>query len=207
MSAIASLKITTMFAPYEDTTKAFLDFVGSAKVSVDMSIYGFHMPLLTDLLITQHQSGIKVSLILDHTQAAGTAESGEVEKLVAAQVPLLVGTSPVHRAILHSKFTVVDGTHVQHGSWNYSLSSSQQSNDMHFVSDPAYAKAYIDHHNAIRSFILLHEMAMQPRGEVPAAEAIDGYQVAATAADAAAVEAKDEQIAQAAGLEPQGNAA
>lgn len=168
MPATASVSIRTLFAPFDNTTQAFLDFVSGAQKSLDINIYGFHLPALTDMLIAKHKAGARVSLILDHSQEAGRAEQSEVQKLLDAGVPLLIGTSPVHGQILHSKFTVVDGRAVEHGSWNYSLSASLQSNDMHFVEHVEYAAAYLAHHNAIRSFILLHEMAYQPKGEVEA---------------------------------------
>lgn len=173
MAVTASLQIRTLFAPFDDTTAAFLTFVGSAQKSLDINIYGFHLPALTATLIAKHQAGVRVSVILDHSQERGKAEAGEVQKLVEAGVPLLVGTSPVHGQILHSKFTVVDGVSVEHGSWNYSLSASQQSNDMHFVEEaPEYAAEYQRHHDRIRTFILLHEMAYQPDGETQAGAAL-----------------------------------
>lgn len=174
MPATASVAIKTLFAPFDDTTQAFLDFVSGAQKSLDINIYGFHLPALTDVLIAKHKAGVHVSLILDHSQEAGKAEQSEVQKLLDAGVPLLIGTSPVHGQILHSKFTVVDGRAVEHGSWNYSLSASLQSNDMHFVEHVEYAAAYLAHHNAIRSFILLHEMAYQPKDEIaaPAADVL-----------------------------------
>lgn len=166
MGAFAGLSITTLFAPFEDTEGAFLAFVGGARKSIQVLIYGFHLPKLTDALIQAHQRGLDVSIILDHTQAEGKAESSEVQKLVDAGVPLLIGTSPVHRQILHSKFCIVDRKAVEFGSWNYSLSASQQSNTMSFVTDRAYAKTFLQHFNRIRDFITLHEMTLQPADEV-----------------------------------------
>lgn len=180
MTISASLTIRTLFAPFDDTAGEFLRFIQSAQSSIDMQIYGCHLPALTQALIAKHQAGVRVSIILDHTQAEGTAEAGEVQKLVDAGVPLLVGTSPVHHAILHSKFTVIDEQSVEHGSWNYSLSASQQSNDMHYVEGSAeYAAAYLRHHDRIRAFILLHEMAMQPTGATPASAALPTIQAVA----------------------------
>ena len=173
MAATASVSIRTLFAPFDDTTAAFLAFVQSAQRRLDINIYGFHLPALTDVLIAKHQAGVTVSVILDHSQAEGKAEAAQVQKLVDAGVPLLIGTSPVHGQILHSKFTVVDGKAVEHGSWNYSLSASQQSNDMHFVEHAEYAQEYQRHHDRIRAFVLMHDMAYQPAGEVPAAAALD----------------------------------
>lgn len=173
MPVTTSLKVTTLFAPFDDTTTAFLDFIGRAQSSLSMQIYGFHLPKLTDALIAAVTRGVQVRIILDHTQEEGKAEQSEVQRLIAAGIPLLVGTSPVHHAILHSKYTVVDNQSVEHGSWNYSLSASQQSNDMHYVEgSPEYAAAYVAHFDRIRAFILLHEMAMQPQGATPAGAAL-----------------------------------
>src|SRR5260221_4512489 len=110
-----------------------------------------------------------VSLILDHSQEAGRAEGAEVAKLVAAGVPLLVGTSPVHRQILHAKFTVVDSTAVEYGSWNYLLSGRQQSNDLHFSTSGGIAPPYLKDYDTIRPVIVLAQTAMEPASATPAA--------------------------------------
>src|SRR5262249_16677226 len=112
------------------------------------------------------QSGLEVAVILDHSQAQGKSEASEVQRLVDAGVPLLIGTSPVHGQILHSKFTVRDRSAVEFGSWNYSLSASAQSNTMSFVSHRAYARQFLTHFDRVRSFIVLHEAMMQPAHEV-----------------------------------------
>lgn len=167
MAAFAGLTVRTVFSPYEDTTGEFLKFVSSAKKSITVLIYGWHLPAMTDVLIAKHQAGVKVALILDHTQAEGKAESQEVQRLVDAGIPFLIGTSPVHHQILHSKFTIVDGKAVEVGSWNYSLSASQQSNTLTFIESKAYARTFLQHWQHIKAFIQLHEMAIQTQGEAP----------------------------------------
>ncbi len=168
MPATAAVAVRTLFSPFDDTTEEYLAFVQSARQSVFVCIYGFHLPKLTDALIALHNSGVHVSLILDHSQAEGKAESSEVQKLVDAQVPFLIGTSPVHHQILHSKFTVVDELAVESGSWNYSLSASQQSNTMTFVHDTGYARKHLDHYHRLRGFLVLHDMVYQPQHAIEA---------------------------------------
>lgn len=179
MPALASVSVRTLFAPFDQTTQEYLAFVASAKRSLYILIYGMHLPALTDLLIAKHQQGVKVNLILDHSQAAGRAESQEVQRLVDAGIPLLVGTSPVHSQILHTKATIVDEMAVESGSWNYSLSASAQSNTLTFVHDTDYARAYLDHWHRIHGFVTLHDMVYQPKGalpaeDVPAADVLPG---------------------------------
>lgn len=168
MPATASVQVRTLFAPFDQTAQEYLSFVASAKQSVYLLIYGFHLPPLTDLLIAKHKAGVTVNLILDHSQAEGRAESAEVQKLVDAGVPLLIGTSPVHHQILHTKATIIDEHAVESGSWNYSLSASAQSNTLTFVDDHDYARAYLDHWHKIHGFVALHDMVYQPQGAVAA---------------------------------------
>src|SRR5258708_24402830 len=126
MAVSATISERVLFAAFDETAAEFLAFVGSATKSLAINIYGFHLPPLTDLLIAKHRAGVMVSLILDHSQEAGRAEGAEVAKLVAAGVPLLVGTSPVHRQILHAKFTVVGSTAGGDGAEYYSPSAAHQ---------------------------------------------------------------------------------
>ena len=168
MPAEASVAVRTLFAPFDATTEEYLAFVTSAKQSIYVIIYGCHLPALTDLLIAKHTAGVCVNLILDHTQAEGKAEAGEVARLVAAGVPLLIGTSPVHGQILHTKATIIDERAVESGSWNYSLSASQQSNTLTFVTDTDYARAYLDHWHRIYGFVSLHDRIYLPPGAVAA---------------------------------------
>lgn len=168
MPAKASVAVVTLFAPFDDTTTAYLDFLRTARRSVFICIYGFTLAPLVDTLIAQHQAGLRVSLILDHSQAAGVAERAQVARLIAAGVPFCVGVSPVHGQILHSKFTVIDERAVESGSWNYSLSAASQSNTVSFVEDADYARAYLEHFHRLWGFIHLHKMTMQPKGEVMA---------------------------------------
>lgn len=175
MPATASVQVRTLFAPFDQTTDEYLKFVDSAKQSIYIIIYGMHLPSLTQLLLSKHQAGVKVNLILDHSQEQGKAEQQEVQKLVDAGIPLLVGTSPMHGQILHTKATIVDAHAVESGSWNYSLSAALQSNTLTFVDDVEYARAYLDHWHKIHGFVALHDMIYQPKGaieaeDVPAAE-------------------------------------
>jgi|SRR5579859_5588484 len=168
MPAEASVAVKTLFAPFDQTTQEYLTFVTSAKQSIYIIIYGFHLPTLTDTLIAKHQAGVTVNVILDHTQAEGKAEAGEVARLVAAGIPLLIGTSPVHGQILHTKATIIDECAVESGSWNYSLSAAAQSNTLTFVHDADYARAYLDHWHRIWGFVRFHDLVYQPQGATPA---------------------------------------
>ncbi len=166
MPATANVGVTTLFSPFDNVEAAYLDWLGQTKQRLDVCIYGWHLPKMTDCLLALKARGVIISMILDHTQAEGKAEASEVQRLVTGGIPFVIGTSPVHRQILHSKFTVRDGASVEFGSWNYSLSASAQSNTASFIDSADYARAFHQHHDRLLAFIALHEMAMQLRGEV-----------------------------------------
>lgn len=132
----------TYFSPADKTTEAYLRFLDTAKVKVRIAIYSFNMDAIVTKLIDLHKRGVDVALVLDRSQAAGTAsERTEVAKLQAAGVPLVIGTSD-HHQIMHSKFTVIDDEWTQSGSWNYTNRASDQDNFFDIEHNPERAAAF-----------------------------------------------------------------
>ena len=117
----------TYFSPQDDTLKAFLDFIGTAKKKIRIADYSFNLDPLVDLLIEKHKAGVDVMLVLDKSQSAGTTEKPEITKLREAKVPFVLGTSDKHK-IMHNKFTILDDQWVQSGSWNYTNAASDEDN-------------------------------------------------------------------------------
>lgn len=150
-------------SPEEDVVTPFLNLVRSAKKSVHISIFGFHIPQLTDALIDQHNAGVDVSLIFDHSQAQGKAEAPELAKLQAAGVPFLIGTSWVEGQLLHAKVSVIDEEWVEDGSWNYSESASKQDNTFRVTHSPQLAHFYLRNWDICRAYIVHHESIFQPK--------------------------------------------
>lgn len=168
LSTIAEVQLDIRFSPFDQTTEPFLELVQSAKKSIFVVIYGFTLAPLIDDLIAKHQAGLEIGLILDHTQSLGRAERVQVKRLLDAGVPFEIGHSPSHSAILHSKFVVVDELHVETGSWNFSVSAAQQSNNMLLIKGhPEVAKIYLRHYDRLRAIILHHQSQLQLTGEAP----------------------------------------
>ena len=138
------LERTTRFylAPQDDIEKAFLEFVGTATKTIHMEIYGFTLEPLIDLLISKAASGVWVGILLDSVQAAGTAESLQLERIKNSGMEYYVGRSP-RGAIRHSKGTIIDREWVEDGSLNYSASSFLQNNTVRISRDAALAELLI----------------------------------------------------------------
>lgn len=137
---------TYLITPFQNGMQAYLAFLGQAQKTIRIMIYGFTLAAVVDCLIAKRQDGVDVKLLLDHTQAMGHAEKPELERLVAAGFvdgrDFLIGTSPEHHAINHLKATWIDGQHVFHGSWNYSISASEQLNSIEVVTAPELAATF-----------------------------------------------------------------
>lgn len=132
----------TFFSPDDDVLGAFLKFIGSAQKLIRIADYSFNLAPLVDLLIAKHQAGVDVALVLDRTQAAGTTEKPQVERLRAAGVPLRIGTSS-KRKIMHCKFAVVEEDWVSSGSWNYTGTASDENNVLDLEHNATRATAFL----------------------------------------------------------------
>jgi phosphatidylserine/phosphatidylglycerophosphate/cardiolipin synthase-like enzyme len=169
MAATFAFSGTTYWSPWDDTTQIFMDFIAGTKRSLFIVVFGFHLPKLTDLLLAQHEKGIEHGLILDLSQSEGHYEKDEVQRLVDAKFPFLVGTSPIKHAIIHNKFAIRDERDVEHGSWNFSLSASNEANDITLaLGSPEYAAGFLHHYHRLHAFIALSQMALQPAGATSA---------------------------------------
>ena len=133
----------TYFSPQDDTLKAFLAFVRTAKHKIRVADYSFNLEPLVDLLIEKQRAGIDVQLVLDKSQSAGASEKPAIKRLHTAKVPMVLGTSDKHK-IMHNKFTVVDDEWVQSGSWNYTNAASDEDNFFDIEHSAERAKFFTD---------------------------------------------------------------
>lgn len=134
----------TTFAPYDvpDPAQHILDLVDGAAHEVRIDIYGFTWPPLMDALIAAHRRGVDVQIVADHSQAEGTAEKPQLQRLVDAGIPLLIGTSS-RGAIDHSKYLVVDHQVAGFGSFNFTVSALAQDNTFTETNDAAMVATFV----------------------------------------------------------------
>ena len=163
---------TRLITPYADGLKAFEAFLAGAAApgaKLRTMIYGCTLQPFFDALIAAHTAGCDVRVIFDHTQAAGKAEAPQIDRLIAAGLKdgehFLIGTSPVHHQIVHLKATVIrtpdNKVTVEDGSWNYSVSASQQLNDLCFTESDALARYYEQAFDRLWDWVSAHEPQYQ----------------------------------------------
>jgi phosphatidylserine/phosphatidylglycerophosphate/cardiolipin synthase-like enzyme len=156
MGLSTKAQIHTFFSPDDDTQKVFLDFIRGTTKHLRIAIYSLHLPPLVDDLIQLHRSGVDVALVCDQSQADGKYERPEIQQLRLAGVPLVVGTSQKHK-IMHHKFAVRDKVAVESGSWNYSLSASEESNYFDIIESSDRAELFLSKWQEIWNWISKNE--------------------------------------------------
>jgi phosphatidylserine/phosphatidylglycerophosphate/cardiolipin synthase-like enzyme len=129
-----------LFTPYQkdDALAELVAIVDNAKAKIRMEIYGYTLQPLTDALIRAAKRGVDVKALFDHTQESGPAAVAQLKQLWGI-VPFLVGTSPEHGQIRHSKNLTADGMYTETGSLNYSASAFLQNNTVCILTDPDVA--------------------------------------------------------------------
>lgn len=129
--------VVSVFTPYEDGAAAYLDFIGRAEKSIHTSVYVLTEPRIVDKLIELKTGPRKVDVhvLLDLSQTKGWSGDDEaklIARMQAVGIEVVIGTSAKSKAIMHHKFTVVDGVWVQDGSWNYTRLANRQANVLNF---------------------------------------------------------------------------
>jgi phosphatidylserine/phosphatidylglycerophosphate/cardiolipin synthase-like enzyme len=109
----APLDNETCFSPDEPCSAKLKTFIASAQTSLDIAIYDINEEEIVHAILVQSKK-IPVRVIVDRRQSKGSHSS--VALLQKAGVQVRYG---YQRGIMHNKFTIVDGSRVEVGSYNY----------------------------------------------------------------------------------------
>jgi phosphatidylserine/phosphatidylglycerophosphate/cardiolipin synthase-like enzyme len=85
--------------------------IDNAQQSVDVAAFDFDLARVAEALITAHEDGVRVRMVID----SDNADLEEVETLKRARIPIVEDTRD---ALMHNKFVIIDGYEVWTGSWN-----------------------------------------------------------------------------------------
>lgn len=152
--------IEIAFSPDDDTKTLFLDFLSSASKSIHIAIYSLHLPEIIPLLKSKVATGVSVNLLVDRSQALGHYEAPEIQELKDIGCDVVIGTSEKHK-ILHDKFAIVDEEKTFLGSWNFSLSASEEDNFILIFGHKNLAEVFLTHWHRVRDWVLKNESQYQ----------------------------------------------
>ncbi len=125
------------FSPDEDCDIKFVKFIQSAKKSLDIAVYDVtHPKIVHEILVAAKRMPVRV--LVDRRQSKG--EHSLVSTLIKGGADVRLG---VQRGIMHHKFTIVDGTRLETGSFNYTVGASAKNQENQiYLSDPAVVARY-----------------------------------------------------------------
>ena len=119
--------------------------------------YAFTSARITEALVKATRRGVPVAMAVDadHNLSRGSGDANKgraaLSALATAGVSVrVVSAFPIH----HDKLIIIDGRHVQSGSFNYTASAQLRNSEYVMVNwdNPALAQAMLPHFN--RNFSL-----------------------------------------------------
>lgn len=131
--------IRVYFTPGPDCENNIIAEINQAK-KIDIAVYSITNQNIVDALVAAKDRGAKVRVITDRLQSVGRYSL--VEELEAAGIPVITN---VKHKIMHNKFAIFDGKHVESGSYNWtdSATKSNAENCMFFEQeDKVFTKQF-----------------------------------------------------------------
>ncbi len=142
--APAGQVIEAAFSPDGGAEALVLKVIGAARTSLRLAGYSFTSPKVVRALLDARQRGVDIAVVVDNDGNRSKASKQALNLLVNAKVP----TRTIDRyAIHHDKYIVVDGRHVETGSFNYSASAASRNSENVLVvwNNPTLAAQYLQH--------------------------------------------------------------
>ena len=131
--------VEVAFSPDGQAEALVLKVIRSAKTSIRLAGYTFTSPTVVRTLTDAKKRGIDVAELVDYSNT-----SRILKMLVSAGIPTrIISAYPIH----HDKYIVVDGLHVETGSFNYTIAAARRNSENVLVvwNNPVVAGQYIAH--------------------------------------------------------------
>jgi phosphatidylserine/phosphatidylglycerophosphate/cardiolipin synthase-like enzyme len=130
--------VDVRFSPHGGCTDAIVAQLDAAQSSVLVQAYSFTSAPIAQALLSAHQRGLDVRVLLDKSQRSEKYTSADF--LARAGVPTAIDAQ---HAIAHNKIMIVDGAIVLTGSFNFTKSAEQNNaENLLILHDPALAEKY-----------------------------------------------------------------
>lgn len=100
--------------------------------TLDLSIYSLNRESIVSALLRARARNVRVRLVLDSMQIGDPKEQPQLQRLLAAGVPMKRDT---HSGIMHNKFVVRDAQEFLTGSFNFTNNASENNDENMLVWD------------------------------------------------------------------------
>ncbi|HBV4265965.1 TPA: phospholipase D family protein [Klebsiella pneumoniae] len=132
------------FSPEGTAQQLVLNVINSSKENIRMMAYSFTAPDVMKALIAAKRRGVDVKIVIDDKGNEGRASRAAMNLVTNAGISLRVNNN---YKIQHDKVIVVDGRHVETGSFNYTASAEKYNSENAIVmwDAPELAAQYLKH--------------------------------------------------------------
>jgi phosphatidylserine/phosphatidylglycerophosphate/cardiolipin synthase-like enzyme len=150
--------VQVYFSPRGGATDAVVSALDHATNAVLVQASSFTSAPIAQALVNAHRRGIKVQVILDHSQR--TEKYSEADFLRNSGIPTLIDAQ---HAIAHNKIIIIDGYLVLTGSFNLTRAAEERNaENLLVINDPVLAKQYIANWQAHEQHSEPHERTEEP---------------------------------------------
>jgi phosphatidylserine/phosphatidylglycerophosphate/cardiolipin synthase-like enzyme len=140
------------FSPNGGAAHAILKAIRSAQHTILVQAYLLYSMRLAGALVSAHQRGVEVHVILDAKAQTYDPPVPAVARLVGAGIAVSLDD---HHEWAHDKVMIVDGAIVITGSYNWTLAAEHKNGEnLLVIQDPRLATVYAENwqHHAKHSF-------------------------------------------------------
>ncbi len=131
-------EIAAFFSPRGGCEEAIVSAIDAAKKTVDCAVYTFTSRPIAQALVRAKRRGVKVRVIVDRTQSAGTYSKKRY--LLKKGIPV---RTHIGEGLMHNKFAVIDTAIVVTGSFNWTASANEYNyENLLVIRSRALAKAF-----------------------------------------------------------------
>lgn len=109
------------FSPGGTSLDIILRSIGEARESILVAAYSFTSKPISEALAEAHHRGVVVKVIADAKSNSGKYSA--VPYLASQNIPVRINGN---YAIFHHKFLVIDGRHIETGSFNFSAAAANK---------------------------------------------------------------------------------
>lgn len=147
-SAPTSQIIDVGFSPNEGALELVIKAIGTAKKEIRVLSYSFTSAPITAALLDAKKRGVDIAMIVDYKNNIREDRSGKAKHALSALANAgvkirTISIYPIH----HDKTMIIDGQHVETGSFNYSDAAAHHNSENVIVlwNNPDLAKIYLKH--------------------------------------------------------------
>jgi len=150
--------VQVYFSPKGGATDAVVNALDQATNSVLGQAYSFTSAPIAKALVDAHRRGVKVQVILDHSQR--TEKYSEADFLKNSGIPTLIDS---RHAIAHNKIMIIDDCVVVTGSFNFTKAAEEHNaENLLVINDPVLARQYVENWHAHERHSEPYERADKP---------------------------------------------